>query len=370
MQQYKAAVLGVTGMVGQRFVSLLENHPWFHVSTVAASPRSAGKSYSEAVGNRWAMATPIPADIADLTVLAVEDDLVQIAAAVDVVFCALDMEKDEIRRVEEAYAAAGVAVISNNSAHRWTADVPMIMPEVNPDHAALIDAQRKNRGWDTGFIAVKPNCSIQSYVSVLTALKAFNPTDVNITSLQAISGAGKTFETWPEMVDNVIPFIGGEEEKSEKEPMKIWGTVQNGTVELATTPVINATCIRVPVSDGHMASVQVQFEASPSKEDIITAVTNFRSPLIALGLPSAPRQLIQYFEDDSRPQTKLDRDYSNGMGVSMGRLRQVSEAEWQFIALAHNTVRGAAGGAILMAELLAAKEYIKGGARPSGSISK
>ncbi len=358
MNTYKAAVLGATGMVGQRFLQLLENHPWFEVTVVAASPRSAGQTYATAVDGRWAMRSAIPASVAELTVYAVEQDMKQIVSVVDVVFCALDMEKDEIRRIEETYAAAGVAVISNNSAHRWTEDVPMIMPEVNPGHAALVDAQRTNRGWSTGLIAVKPNCSIQSYVSVLTALKDFKPTDIDVTSLQAISGAGKTFETWPEMVDNVIPYIGGEEEKSEKEPMKIWGKLQDGSVELATTPAINATCIRVPVTDGHMASVGVRFEASPSKKDIITAVTSFQNPLAELGLPSAPKQLIQYLEDDSRPQTKLDRDYSAGMGVSMGRLRQVGEREWQFVALAHNTVRGAAGGAILMAELLAAKSYI------------
>ncbi|QQS19781.1 aspartate-semialdehyde dehydrogenase [Candidatus Saccharibacteria bacterium] len=358
MNTYRAAVLGATGMVGQRFISLLENHPWFHVTTVAASPRSAGRTYSEAVGNRWAMSTSIPTEIAELEVLAVEADILQITQAVDVVFCALDMEKEDIRRIEVAYAAAGVAVISNNSAHRWTHDVPMIMPEVNPEHAALIDAQRKNHAWSTGFIAVKPNCSIQSYVTVLTALSSFQPVGVGVTSLQAISGAGKTFATWPDMVDNVIPFIGGEEEKSEKEPMKIWGSLTKDKIELATSPVINATCIRVPVSDGHMASVQVVFDGSPTKEDIVKAVTKFRSPLTALGLPSAPKQLIQYFEDTSRPQTKLDRDYENGMGVSMGRLRQISEHDWQFVALAHNTVRGAAGGAILMAELLAAKGYI------------
>ncbi|QQS18543.1 aspartate-semialdehyde dehydrogenase [Candidatus Saccharibacteria bacterium] len=358
MTTYKTAVLGATGMVGQRFISLLENHPWFEVTTVAASPRSAGKPYSEAVGNRWAMSTPIPKNIASLNVLAVEDDLNTIVSSVDVVFCALDMEKDDIRRIEEAYAAAGVAVISNNSAHRWTADVPMIMPEVNPEHATLIETQRKNRGWSTGLIAVKPNCSIQSYVSVLTALTGFNPVDVRVTSLQAISGAGKTFATWPEMVDNVIPFIGGEEEKSEREPMKIWGKLAKDTVTLATSPTIHATCIRVPASDGHMASVSVTVASTPSKEDILTAVTNFVNPLAEMALPSAPKQLIEYFEAEDRPQTRLDRDRENGMGVSMGRLRQVGEQEWQFIALAHNTVRGAAGGAILMAELLAAKDYI------------
>ncbi|MGB4800714.1 MAG: aspartate-semialdehyde dehydrogenase [Candidatus Saccharimonadales bacterium] len=358
MPTYKAAVLGATGMVGQRFVSLLENHPWFMVTTVAASPRSAGRAYHEAVDGRWAMPTTIPGAVRDLTVLSVENDLQKIAAAVDVVFCALDMEKEDILRIEDAYAAAGIAVISNNSAHRWTPDVPMIMPEVNPDHSALIDAQRQKQGWSTGLLAVKPNCSIQSYVSVLEALKSFRPSDVHVTSLQAISGAGKTFDTWPEMTDNVIPFIGGEEEKSEREPMKIWGALQNGEIELASSPTITATCIRVPVTDGHMASVRVTFADSPRQDEIIKAVTHFANPLAELNLPSAPKQLIQYFEEDSRPQTKLDRDYENGMGISMGRLRQINEREWQFVSLAHNTVRGAAGGAILMAELLAAKGYI------------
>ncbi|PID98727.1 aspartate-semialdehyde dehydrogenase [Candidatus Saccharibacteria bacterium] len=358
MNTYKAAVLGATGMVGQRFISLLDEHPWFQVVAVAASPRSAGKSYREAVGERWTMAKPIPSRVADLTVLAVEANLEAIAAEVDVVFCALDMEKEAIRRIEKAYAAAGVAVISNNSAHRWTEDVPMIMPEVNPEHAALIHTQRKNRGWTHGFIAVKPNCSIQSYVSVLTALKAYRPIDVDVTSLQAISGAGKTFATWPEMVDNVIPYIGGEEEKSEKEPMKIWGTLADDSVQLAASPTINATCIRVPVSDGHMASVRVQFAQPARQEELVAAMQNFSNPLAELALPSAPKQLIQYIDDESRPQTKLDRDYGNGMGVSVGRLRALSEKQWQFIALAHNTVRGAAGGAVLMAELLAAKGYI------------
>lgn len=359
MPQYKTAVLGATGMVGQRFVSLLEDHPWFMVTTVAASPRSAGRPYHEAVSGRWAMPATIPAAVRDLTVLSVEEDLQKITDAVDVVFCALDMEKDDIRRIEEAYAAAGVAVISNNSAHRWTDDVPMIMPEVNPDHAALIDTQRKNRGWTTGLIAVKPNCSIQSYVSVLTALKEFKPLDVGVTSLQAISGAGKTFDSWPEMVDNVIPFIGGEEEKSEKEPMKIWGSLNGNSVKLAELPKINATCIRVPVTDGHMASVWVQFQATPTKEEILAALEGFENPLTTLELPSAPKQLIQFLDDDSCPQTKLDRDYENGMGISMGRLRQIDDHQWQFISLSHNTVRGAAGGAILMAELLAQQGFIQ-----------
>jgi aspartate-semialdehyde dehydrogenase len=274
------------------------------------------------------------------------------------VFSALDMDKEALKQVEIDYANAGIAVVSNNSAHRRTEDVPMIMPEINPEHSKLIEYQRRNRGWTTGLIAVKPNCSIQSYVSVLTALKEFKPLDIGVTSLQAISGAGKTFEMWPEMTDNVIPFIGGEEEKSEKEPLKIWGTVEDGVIKNANSPVINATCIRVPVSDGHMASVWALFENMPTKSQIIEAVTNYNNPIADLELPSAPTQLIQYFEEDDRPQTKLDRDYENGMGISLGRLRQVGDNEWQFIALSHNTLRGAAGGAVLMGELLVKQGYI------------
>lgn len=358
MNIYRAAVLGATGMVGQRFISLLDNHPWFRVTIVAASPRSAGKTYKEAISGRWSIQNPMPENIGELVVLAVEDDLEKIAQSVDVVFCALDMDKSDIRRIEEAYAQKGIAVISNNSAHRWTEDVPMIMPEINPDHASLLDVQRKNRGWTTGLIAVKPNCSIQSYVSVLTALAEFRPVDIHVTSLQAISGAGKTFETWPEMIDNVIPFIGGEEEKSEKEPTKIWGKLVRDHIMLSTIPTINATCIRIPITDGHMASVRVKFDTQPTKTDLVEAAKNFKSSLTSLNLPSAPNKLIQYFEKDNRPQTRLDRDYENGMGISLGRLRQVGDDEWQFVSLAHNTVRGAAGGAILMAELLAAKGYI------------
>lgn len=357
-RHYNVAILGATGMVGQRFVTLLAEHPWFNIVAVAASPRSAGKPYGEVVAPRWAMSAPVPEHVAAMNIFAVEEDMSAIVPQVDMVFCALDMEKSDIRRIEEAYAAAGVAVISNNSAHRWTEDVPMIMPEVNPEHAELIDAQRKNRNWRTGFIAVKPNCSIQSYVSVLTALAEFGPTAVNVTSLQAISGAGKTFETWPEMVDNVNPYIGGEEEKSEKEPMKIWGNVKNGSVLLAASPSIHATCIRVPVTDGHMASVWVTFSAKPNKDDLLAALAEYHNPLAELNLPSAPKQLIQYLEQDDRPQTKIDRDFEHGMGISVGRLRQIADHEWQFISLSHNTLRGAAGGAVLMAELLAAKGYV------------
>lgn len=357
-KKYKVGILGATGMVGQRFVTLLEEHPWFEVVSVAASPKSAGKVYRDAVQNKWKLDVDIPEGIADFTVRAVEADLEKIAEEVDFVFSALDMSKDEIKKVEEKYAGAGVPVVSNNSAHRWTEDVPMIMPEINPEHAALIEAQKKNRRWDKGFIAVKPNCSIQSYVSVLTALKNFRPQKVSITSLQAISGAGKTFADWPEMTDNVIPFIGGEEEKSEKEPMKIWGKIQNGVVKPAENPVITATCIRVPVTNGHMASVGVIFEKKPTRDEIIESVKNFQSPIYGLNLPSAPKQLIQYFEDDTRPQTRIDRDYEKGMGISMGRLREDQIFDWKFVSLSHNTIRGAAGGAILMAELLVKKGYI------------
>ncbi|MFZ1812454.1 MAG: aspartate-semialdehyde dehydrogenase [Candidatus Saccharimonadales bacterium] len=358
METYRVGILGATGMVGQRFVTLLENHPWFQVVMVAASPASAGKTYRDAVEGRWHMTTPIPAGVAERRVYSVIDDLAHIAGQVDLVFSALDLDKETIRSIECEYAAAGVAVISNNSAHRWTDDIPMIMPEVNAHHTALIDTQRANRGWTTGCIAVKPNCSIQSYVSILNALKQFEPTDVSVTSLQAISGAGKTFATWPEMVDNVIPFIGGEEEKSEREPLKIWGEVTENGVKLAENPTIRATCIRVPVSDGHLAAVDATFARPLSEQVILEAITNYASPLPDMGLPSAPEPLIQYLADDNRPQTKLDREYSHGMGVSMGRLRAIDDHRWQFIALSHNTIRGAAGGAILMAELFAHEGYI------------
>ena len=358
MNKIRVGILGATGMVGQRFVTLLANHPWFEIVALAASPNSAGKTYREAVGTRWSMENDIPKNVAEIVVRDVRADIDKISDAVAVVFCALDLDKDVIQQIEIAYADRGVAVVSNNSAHRWTEDVPMIIPEVNPEHTALIDIQRKKRGWDTGLIAVKPNCYIQSYVSILSALKEFRPKEVSVTSLQAISGAGKTFETWPEMVDNVIPLISGEEDKSEREPLKIWGILANDTIVQATTPSISATCIRVPVSNGHMASVHVGFEKKPTKDQIIAAVRGYKNPIATLGLPSAPKQLITYLDAEDRPQTKLDRDLERGMGISMGRLREDPHFGWQFVALSHNTLRGAAGGAVLVAELLVSKCYI------------
>lgn len=358
MKKIKVGILGATGMVGQRFITMLKNHPWFSVCLVAASPQSAGKKYQDAVGQRWQMDTNIPNSIANLEILAVEKDMKKIAEQVDMVFSALDLDKEMIKKIEENYAGLGVAVISNNSAHRWTKDVPMIMPEINPDHLELIEIQRSNRGWKKGLIAVKPNCSIQSYVSILTALKKFEPLKVLVNSLQAISGAGKTFLTWPEMIDNVIPFIGGEEEKSEKEPLKIWGKIHQGKLELAKKPDITATCIRVPVSNGHLASVFVSFKKIPTKMEIINSIKNFKPPINNLNLPSAPKEFIKYFTDEDRPQVRLDRDFERGMGVTMGRLREDKFFDWRFISLSHNTIRGAAGGAILLAELLVKKGYI------------
>lgn len=345
-------------MVGQRFAVLLENHPWFEVVELAASPRSRGKKYKDALANRWKLEEKIPTSLSKLKVKSVIDDIKEISKNVDFVFCALDLEKNEIKKLEENYAEAGIPVISNNSAHRWTEDVPMIMPEINPGHAEIIKIQQKNRGWNKGFIAVKPNCSIQSYVSVLTALQKLEPLRVNIVSMQSISGAGKTFKDWPEMTDNVIPFIGGEEEKSEKEPMKIWGALKNGKITLAKKPLITATCIRVPTTNGHMAAVSVKFKNKPTRGEILKAVSNF-SPIAGLDLPSSPPEFIKYFEEENRPQSALDRNFGNGMGITMGRLREDSIFDWKFVSLSHNTVRGAAGGAILMAELLAKKGYIK-----------
>ncbi|MDB5178341.1 MAG: aspartate-semialdehyde dehydrogenase [Patescibacteria group bacterium] len=358
MKKLRVGILGATGMVGQRFVTLLTGHPWFQITALAASPRSRGKTYAQAVAGRWAMADAIPAPLAKLKVQAVGEDLSSIAAQADLVFCALDMDKAAIKDIEIAYAAAGIPVISNNSAHRWTDDIPMLIPEVNPEHAELIPIQRRKRGWKAGLIAVKPNCSIQTYVPVLTALRQFGPAHVVVTSLQAISGAGKTFATWPEMTDNVIPFIGGEEEKSEQEPLKIWGSLHDGKLQPATAPAIAATCIRVPVADGHLASVSVTFDRNPTKDQILESVTRYLNPIAGLNLPSAPKQFITYFDEPDRPQTGLDRGIYGGMGITMGRLRPGRAHDWQFIALSHNTIRGAAGGAILMAELLVAKGYI------------
>jgi aspartate-semialdehyde dehydrogenase len=357
-KKLKVGVLGATGMVGQRFVALLENHPWYEVSLVAASANSAGHSYADAVKGRWALRSPIPGATGGLVVKNASD-LDAIAGAVDFVFCAVDMPKEETARLEEDYAKRETPVVSNNSAHRNTPDVPMMVPELNPEHAAVIEAQRKRLGTKRGFIAVKPNCSLQSYVPAIHPLMKFGPKRVAVCTYQAISGAGKTFESWPEMVDNLIPFIKGEEEKSEKEPMKIWGRVEGGRIVAAVDPVISAQCIRVPASDGHMAAVFVQFERKPSKEDILELWKSFSGKPQKLGLPSAPKPFLQYFEDESRPQTRLDRDAGNGMAVTIGRLRPDALFDWRFVALSHNTIRGAAGGAVLTAELLTADGYIQ-----------
>ena len=357
-KKLRVGILGATGMVGQRFISLLEDHPWFEVVTVAASPRSAGKTYEEAVGGRWKMAKPMPEAVKNLVVMNV-NDVEEVASGVDFVFSAVDMSKEEIKAIEEAYAKTETPVVSNNSAHRWTPDVPMVVPEINPEHFAVIESQRKRLGTKRGFVAVKPNCSIQSYAPVLTAWKAFEPTEVVATTYQAISGAGKTFKDWPEMVENIIPFIGGEEEKSEQEPLRLWGKVEDGIIVKAQTPVITTQCIRVPVLDGHTAAVFVKFAKKPTKEQLIEALKNFKGLPQELNLPSAPKQFIQYLEEDNRPQVKLDVNYENGMGISVGRLREDSVYDFKFVGLSHNTVRGAAGGAILCAELLTAQKYIE-----------
>lgn len=358
MSKLRVGILGATGMVGQRFISLLENHPWFEVTTLAASPRSAGKTYEEAVGNRWKMVTPMPEAMKSLIVKNV-NEVEAVASEVDFVFSAVDMTKDEIKAIEEAYAKTETPVVSNNSAHRWTPDVPMVIPEVNPEHFEVIASQRKRLGTKRGFIAVKPNCSIQSYTPALNALKEYGPKVVVATTYQAISGAGKNFADWPEMVDNVIPFIGGEEEKSEQEPLRIWGKVLDGEIVKADAPLITTQCIRVPVTDGHTAAVFVSFEKKPEKEEIIRAWNEYKGLPQELNLPSAPKQFIKYFEEDNRPQAALDRDYENGMGICLGRLREDTVYDYKFVGLSHNTVRGAAGGAVLNAELLKALGYIE-----------
>ncbi len=358
MKKYAVGVVGATGMVGQRFVTLLENHPWFQLTTVAASSRSAGKTYEEAVGARWAMTSPMPQEAKNLVVLDAEADKEKIAASVDFIFCAVDMKKDEIRALEEAYAKLECPVVSNNSAHRWTDDVPMVIPEVNPEHIKVIDDQRKRLGTQRGFIAVKSNCSIQSYAPALHPLRPFGIEKVLVCTYQAISGAGKTFETWPEMVDNLIPYIGGEEEKSEKEPLKVWGTVENGKIVPAEHPSITAQCLRVPVSDGHTAAVFVSFRNTPTMEEIKTIWKDFEGRAQELKLPSAPKQFLRYFEEPDRPQAKLDRDLEGGMAVTLGRLRPDTQYDYKFVGLSHNTLRGAAGGAVLLAELLCAEGYI------------
>src|SRR3989338_4598668 len=357
-QKLRVGILGATGMVGQRFITLLKDHPWFEVTTVAASPKSAGLSYAEAVAGRWLMSEAIPENVRAIKVYSAENDVAKIVGEVDFVFSALDMTKEKICVLEEACAEKNVPVVSNNSAHRWTVDVPMIMPEINPEHLAAIDIQRQRRGWDRGFIVTKHNCSLQSYVPAIQPLKKFGVEKVAVTTLQALSGAGKTLEIWPEMSDNVIPFIGGEEEKTEREPLKIWGRVGSDGIVSASGPPISATCIRVPVSDGHMAAVTVSLQEKVSKEQIIDAWRGYVNPIAQDNLPSAPVPLITYLEEDNRPQTRLDRLVGKGMGITVGRLRPDAILNWKFIALAHNTIRGAAGGAILTAELLKARGYM------------
>ena len=357
-KKLRVGILGATGMVGQRFIALLENHPWFEVVTVAASPRSAGKTYQEAVGGRWKMDTPMPEAVKDLVVLNV-NEVEKVASTVDFVFSAVDMTKEEIKAIEEAYAKTETPVVSNNSAHRWTPDVPMVVPEINADHFDVIKDQKKRLGTEKGFIAVKPNCSIQSYAPCLAAWKEFGPKELVVTTYQAISGAGKTFKDWPEMEGNIIPYIGGEEEKSEKEPLRVLGKVENGQIVMADSPKITCQCVRVPVLNGHTAAVFINFENKPSKEELIEKLVTFKGFPQEAELPSAPEQFIQYLEEDNRPQVTMDVNYENGMGVSIGRLREDSIYDYKFIGLSHNTVRGAAGGAVLCAEALTAKGYIQ-----------
>ena len=360
MKKYKVGIIGATGMVGQRFITLLADHPWYDIEVLAASPRSAGKTYSEALGDRWVMKAEMPEKIKDMIVLDATSDIEKIAGLVDFVFCAVDMKKDEIKALEEAYAKAECPVVSNNSAHRFTDDVPMIIPEINNAHLDIIEAQKKRLGTTRGFIAVKSNCSLQSYVPALYPLdEKFGVKDVLVCTYQAISGAGKTFERWPEMVDNVIPYIGGEEEKSEKEPLKIWGKVEDGKIVPATEPHFTAQCLRVPVSDGHMAACFVRFENKPSKEEILEVWKNFSGRPQELELPHAPKQFLNYYEEDNMPQTKINRELEGGMAISTGRLREDSQYDYKFVCISHNTLRGAAGGAVLLAELLCAEGYIE-----------
>jgi aspartate-semialdehyde dehydrogenase len=356
-KKLKVGILGGTGMVGQRFVTLLDNHPWFEVVSIAASERSAGVSFEEAVKGRWKIEVPIPENVKKITVRNVMD-ISKIADEVDMVFCAVDMKKDEIKELEERYAKAEIPVISNNSAHRWTEDVPMIVPEINPEHTAIIEAQRKRLGTKRGFISVKSNCSLQSYVPPIHALMGFQPEKILACTYQAISGAGKVFSDWPDIIDNVIPYIGGEEDKSENEPLKIWGKIEENKIVKAKGPIISSQCYRVPVQDGHLAAVFVSFKNKPSKEEILKAWKEFKGKPQELKLPSAPSQFLTYFEEVDRPQTKLDRNIENGMGIALGRLREDNLFDYKFVCLSHNTVRGAAGGGVLMAELLKAEGYL------------
>lgn len=356
--EYQVGIIGATGMVGQRFISLLENHPWFRIKLLAASPRSAGKTYEEVVGTRWVMSTKMPEAVKNMVIMDATADMGKIAREVDFVFCAVDMKKDEIRILEEAYAKLECPVISNNSANRFTKDVPMIIPELNAEHAKIIPAQRKRLGTKRGFIAVKSNCSLQSYVPPLFPLSKFGLEKVLVCTYQAISGAGKTFDTWPEMLDNVIPYIGGEEEKSEKEPLKIWGQVDGDEIAVADAPAFTAQCLRVPVLDGHMAAVFASFKQKPSMNEMKQIWKNFSGRAQELSLPSAPKQFIHYFEEDNLPQSKLQRNLENGMAISVGRLREDTQYDYKFVCLSHNTLRGAAGGGVLMAELLCAEGYM------------
>lgn len=358
MKEYKVGIIGATGMVGQRFITLMENHPWFRLTALAASARSAGKPYAEAVAGRWALDVPMPEEAKSIVVLDAEADAEKLASMVDFCFCAVDMKKEEIRALEEKYAKLECPIVSNNSAHRWTDDVPMVVPEINADHIAVIESQRKRLGTKRGFIAVKSNCSLQSYVPALHPLRGFGLEKVLVCTYQAISGAGKTFQTWPEMVDNVIPYIGGEEEKSEREPLKLWGKVENGVIVNAASPAITAQCLRVPVSNGHMAAVFATFQNTPSPEEIKDSWANFKGRAQELALPTAPKQFLHYFEEPDRPQTRLDRALEGGMAVSVGRLRPDTQYDYKFVCLSHNTLRGAAGGAVLLAELLCAEGYI------------
>lgn len=358
MKQFNVGIIGATGMVGQRFCLLLENHPWFNVKVLAASPRSAGKSYEEAVGAKWAMKKPVPEKYRSMIVRDASADVEDIARQVDFVFCAVDMKKDEIKALEERYAKAECPVISNNSVNRATPDVPMVVPEINPGHIDIIPFQRERLGTRRGFIAVKSNCSLQSYVPALHPLMAdFGVQQAMVCTYQAISGAGKTFETMPEIIDNVIPYIGGEEEKSETEPLKIWGRIEGERIVNAKGPVISSQCLRVPVSDGHTAAIFVKFDKKPTREQILSAWKNYSGEPQRLELPSAPKQFLHYFEEDNRPQARLDRELENGMAIAIGRLREDVVFDYKFVCLSHNTLRGAAGGGVLMAELLAAKGY-------------
>ena len=358
MKKYKVGIVGATGMVGQRFITLLDNHPWFDITALAASSRSAGKQYKEVAEKRWMMDVPYSEKVGDMVVMDATADVEKIASMVDFVFCAVDMKKDEIKALEEEYAKHECPVVSNNSAHRHTPDVPMVIPELNPEHTAVIESQRKRLGTKRGFVAVKSNCSLQSYVPAIFPLNKFGVKDVLVCTYQAISGAGKNFDTWPEMIDNVIPYIGGEEEKSEIEPLKIYGKVEGDEIVPATSPAFTAQCIRVPVTNGHMGAVFVRFENKPSKEEIIEILDNFKGVPQELDLPSAPKKFLNYFVEDNMPQTKLQRELEGGMAVSIGRLREDTQYDYKFVCLSHNTLRGAAGGAVLLAELLCAQGYM------------